>query len=89
MVHEEISFKRFLIWSSGSALVCRSIAICSILVAGIKGNNSVKYFFNLDQWFRKEVMSFKEKVNRRTERPWTKEAGRRVITIAHLEPSAQ
>ena len=36
--------KLFLIWSSGSPFVQRSITICAILVEGIKRNNSVKLF---------------------------------------------
>ena len=44
--------KVFLIWSSGSPFVQRSITISAILVEGIKRNNSVKLFLNLGQWFR-------------------------------------
>ena len=36
--------KVFLMWSSGSPFVQRSITICEILVEGIKINNSVKLF---------------------------------------------
>ena len=36
--------KVFLIWSSGGPFVQGSIAICAILVEGIKRNNSVKLF---------------------------------------------
>ena len=44
--------KIFLIWSSGRPFVQQSGTICAILVEGIKRNNSVKLFFNLDQWLR-------------------------------------
>ena len=37
-------FKVFLIWSSGSPFVQRSVTICSILVEGIKRNSSMKLF---------------------------------------------
>ena len=37
-------FKVFLIWSSGSPFVQRSVTICAILVRGIQRNNSVKLF---------------------------------------------
>ena len=37
-------FKRFLIWSSDSPFVQRSVTICAILVKGIMRNNSVKLF---------------------------------------------
>ena len=36
--------KVFLIWSSGSPFVQRSITICEILVGGIQRKNSVKLF---------------------------------------------
>ena len=36
--------KVFLIWSSGSPFVQRSISICAILVEGIQRKNSVKLF---------------------------------------------
>ena len=36
--------KVFLIWSSGSPFVQRSVSICAILVEGIKRNNSLKLF---------------------------------------------
>ena len=38
------SFKKFLIWSSGSPFVLLSGTICSILVEDIMRNNSVKLF---------------------------------------------
>ena len=38
------SLKVFLIWSSGSPFVQRSVTICAILVGGIKRNNSVIFF---------------------------------------------
>ena len=34
----------FLIWSSGSPFVWRSVTICATLVEGIKSYNSVKLF---------------------------------------------
>ena len=37
-------FKEFLIWSSGSNFVQRSLSICAILVEGTIRNNSVKLF---------------------------------------------
>ena len=36
--------KVFLIWSSSSPFIQRSLTICAILVEGIKRNNSVKLF---------------------------------------------
>ena len=36
--------KVFLIWSSGSPYVQRSVTICAFLVKGIQRNNSVKLF---------------------------------------------
>ena len=39
----------FLIWSSGRPFVQRSETICAILVEGIKRNNYVNFFLNLDQ----------------------------------------
>ena len=51
-VVKEMSFKRFLIWSSGDPPVRWSGAIYVILKEGIIGNNHVK-LRNLDQWFRR------------------------------------
>ena len=53
-------------------------------LAGIIGNNPV-IFFNYFKFepVVQEGMSFNEKVHRQTD------AGRRVITIAHCEPSAR
>ena len=39
-----VSFKRFLIWSSGGPFVQWIGTICSILIKGIMLNNSVKLF---------------------------------------------
>ena len=76
MVQEEISFKRFLIWSSGGVLVQLSQAICAILKEGIIGNIHVK-------------LCLKKKF---TDGGWTMDGQgddrQRLITIAHLEPSA-
>ena len=41
-VQEEMSFKRYLIWSSGGAPVRWSGSICAILKEGIMGNIHVK-----------------------------------------------
>ena len=50
------SLKVFLIWSSGSPFVQRSVTICAILVGGIKRNNSVIFFLNLGQWFKRSLL---------------------------------
>ena len=47
-----MSFKRFLIWSSGVTVVLRSKNIYAILVEGIYGEQSSEIILNLDQWFR-------------------------------------
>ena len=78
MVQEEISFKRFLIWSSGGPLVQWSQAICAERVSwgteGIMGNIHVK-------------LCLKKKF---TDGGWMMDGQRddrqRLITIAHLEP---
>ena len=44
-VVQEMSFTRFLIWSSGGPHVQRSETVCAILVEGIMWNNSVKLFW--------------------------------------------
>ena len=41
---QEMSFKIFVIWSSGGPFVQLRRTICTILVEGIKRNNSVKLF---------------------------------------------
>ena len=51
-VVQEMSFKRFLIWSSCGPPVQWSETIYSILEEGIMVNIHVKFFLNLDQWFR-------------------------------------
>ena len=43
--------KVFLIWSSGSPFVQRSVTICAILVEGI-----MRKILNLDQWFRRRCL---------------------------------
>ena len=48
--------KVFLIWSSGSPFVRRSVTICAILEEGIQRNNSVKLFWPVVQ----EEMSFED-----------------------------
>ena len=45
--------KVFLVWSCGSPFIQRSVTICVILVEGIQRNNSVRFFLNLGQWFRR------------------------------------
>ena len=52
-VVQEMSFKIFLIWSSGSPFVQWSGTICAILVESIMRNNSEKNILNLDQWCRR------------------------------------
>ena len=44
VVQEEMSFKRFLIWSSGDPPVQWSKTICAILKEGIMGNTHVKLY---------------------------------------------
>ena len=44
VVQEEMSFKRFLIWSSGSPPVPWSRTICAILKEGVMGNIHVKLY---------------------------------------------
>ena len=44
VVEEEMSFKIFLIWSSGSPCVRWSRTICAILKEGIMGNIHVKLY---------------------------------------------
>ena len=80
VVQEEMSFKRFLIWSSGGPPVQWSGTIYAMLKEGIMGTIHVSYMK-----FRPVVqeMLFKEKVY-----GWTDD-GQRPITIPHLEPSAQ
>ena len=48
VVQEEMSFKIFLIWSSGGPCVRWSRVIYAILVEGIIGNIHVKVILNLD-----------------------------------------
>ena len=58
-VVEKMSFKRFLIWSSGDPPVQWSRTIYAILNEGIMGNIHVKLYGSGE-------MSFKEKVYRQT-----------------------
>ena len=86
MVQEEVSFKRFLIWSSGGPPVQWSETICAIWKEGIMGNIHMNLY---ESWTSgsgvvQEVMLFKENVYGRQA-----DEGHRPITIAHLEPSAQ
>ena len=50
---------------------------------GHHGEHSFEVILNLDQWFRKRCYLKKKVYGRRTH------DGQRLITIAHLEPSAQ
>ena len=84
-----MSFKSVLIWSSGSPSVQWSGTNYAILKEGIMGNIhlSCMKFGSVVQ----EEMSFKEKVygRRKTDDGRTTDAERRVITIPHIELSAQ
>ena len=53
-----MSFKIFLIWSSGGPLVQRSRTICAILVEGIMGNIPVKLYGHLDGGAMEDCFSF-------------------------------
>ena len=84
LAHEEILFKRFLIWSSGSPHVQWSRNIYAILVRALWGTFIWSYLKFWTSGSGGDLMLFKEKVY------WNKrQGGRRGITIAHLEPSAQ
>ena len=50
---QEMSFKRFLIWSSGSPPVRWSRTIHAILKKGHHREHSCEVIWNLDQWFRR------------------------------------
>ena len=74
-------FKRFLIWSSDGPRVHWSGTIYAIFIEGIMGNIHVKLYEIRTSGSGGDVVS------RKSLR--TKDARRRLITIPHLEPSAQ
>ena len=76
-----MSFKRFLIWSSGGPRVQWSGTIYAILKEGTMGNIHVKLYEIRTSGSGGDVVS------RKSLR--TKDARRRPITIPHLEPSVQ
>ena len=81
-----MSFKRFLIWSSGRPPVRWSRTIYAILKEGITGNIHVKLYEIWTNGSGGAVV--KEKVYGQMDaRPL--DDGQRQITKAHLEPSAQ
>ena len=54
LVVQEMSFKRFLIWSSSGPLVRWSRTIYAILKEGIMGHiHECESILNLNQWFRR------------------------------------
>ena len=78
VVQEEMSFKIFLIWTSGDPPVQWSVTIYAILKEGNMGNIHVKLYV-----IRTRCRLKKKFTDGRMD------DGRRSITIAHLEPSAQ
>ena len=80
-----MSFKIFLIWSSGDPPVQWSRTINAILKEGIMGNIHVKLYEIRTSGSGGDVVSRK---SLRTDRRWTDDR-QRPIAIYHLEPSAQ
>ena len=78
-----MSFKRFLIWSSGNPPVQWSRTIYAILKEGVMGNIHVKLYEIGTSGSGGDVFKQKVKTN-----GWTHD-WQRPITIPHLEPSAQ
>ena len=53
-VQKEMLFKDISYLELWQPFVQRTVTICAILEEGVMRNNSVKFFFYLDKWFRRK-----------------------------------